>query len=213
MDYHAAQFDTPNKPQHTYIARLLLDSGLTYNDVCDYRQFTHIKWNPTSRQYDLFHFNHISTPSLSHKAHRRFPPAATRATSTSPEIVHVNASHTGPAGNITSILQRGRFLPSTLHFSHNPGFFAQGARVAQQLQHDASEQARIFYNTWNMAKNTHSWGAGTKFTHGGEERAITLLQQNHGAVCHRNTKCWVTHPHNAIVKGPAWSANATPPDM
>ena len=30
-------------------------------------------------QYDLFHFNHISIPSLSQKAHRRFPPAATRA--------------------------------------------------------------------------------------------------------------------------------------
>ena len=31
-----------------------------------------------------FHFNHISIPSLSEKAHRRFPPPPTRATSTSP---------------------------------------------------------------------------------------------------------------------------------
>ena len=219
MDYHADQFDTPNKPHHTYIARILLDSGLTYNDVCDYHQFTHIKWDDTTNQYDLFHFNHISIPSLSQKAHRRFPPAATRATSTSPEIVHIHASHTGPVGNITSILQQGRLLPSTLHFSHNPGFFAQGVRITQQLQHDTSEQARIFYNAWNMAKNTHSvllslaaWRAGTKFTRGGEEHAMTLLQQSHRAVFHANARCWVIHPHNAIVKGLVWSANATPPE-
>ena len=68
MDYHAAQFDTPNKPHHSYIARALLDSGLTYNDICDYRQFTHIKWNDATNQYDLFHFNHITIPTLAHKA-------------------------------------------------------------------------------------------------------------------------------------------------
>ena len=39
------------------------------------------------------------------------------------------------------------------------------------------------------------------------------LQQNHGAVCHHNARCWVTHPHNAIAKGLAWSANATPPGL
>ena len=171
-------------------------------------------------QYDLFHFNHISIPSLSQKAHRRFPPAATRATSTSPEIVHIHASHTGPVGNITSILQQGRLLPSTLHFSHNPGFFAQGVRITQQLQHDNAEHARILHNTWNLAKNTHSiiinllaWGQGTKFTSGGEEHAMNLLLQNHGAVCHAKARSWVIHPDNAIVKGLAWSINSTPPDL
>ena len=150
MDYHADQFDTPNKRQH---ARLLLDSGLTYKDICDYRQFTHIKWNDTTSSYDIFHFNCISIPSLSQKAQRRFPPPATRATSTSPELVHINASHTGPVGNISSILQQGRFLPSALHFPNKPGFFAQGVRITQQLQHDNSEHARVLQN---LAKNTHS---------------------------------------------------------
>ena len=36
------------------------------------------------------------------------------------------------------------------------GLFAQGVRTTQQLQNDNSEQARILYNTWNIAKNIHS---------------------------------------------------------
>ena len=134
LDYHADQLDAPNKPQHTYVARLLFDSGFTYKDICDYRQFTHIKWNDAANSHDIFQFNCISIPGLAQKASRRFPPPATRATSTSSELVHINASHTGPVGNITNILQQGRFLPSALHFPNNPGFFAQGVRITQQLQ-------------------------------------------------------------------------------
>ena len=215
LDYHADQLDTPNKPQHTYVARLLLDSGFTYKDICDYRQLTHIKWNDTTNSHDVFQFNCISIPCLAQKASRRFPPPATRATSTSPELVHINASHTGPAGNITNILQQGRFLPSALHFPNNPGFFAQGVRIAQQLQHDNAEQARILHNSWNFAKNTHSilvtLVQGTKFTSGGEEQAMNLLLQHHGAVFHAKGRSWVIHPENAMVKGLAWSVNATPP--
>ena len=107
LDYRAAQFDTPNKPQRTYIARLLLDSGLTYADVYDLAVHTY-KWNTASERYDLFHFNHISIPSLSHKAHKRFPPPPTRATNTSLEIVHINAGHTLWA--TLQVLQQGRFL-------------------------------------------------------------------------------------------------------
>ena len=156
LDYHADQLDAPNKPQHTYVASLLLDSGLTYKDISDYRQFTHIKWNDTTNTHDIYQYHSITIPSLVQKATRRFPPPATRATSTSPELVHINAGHTGPLGNITNILQQGRFLPSTLHFPNNPGFFAQGVRITQQPQHDNAEHARILHNTWNLAKNTHS---------------------------------------------------------
>ena len=60
--------------------------------------------------------------------------------------------------------------------------------------------------------NLLAWGQGTKFTSGGEEHAMHLLLQNHGAVCHANARSWVIHPDNAIVKGLAWSINATPPD-
>ena len=133
-------------------------------------------------------------------------------------MVHINAGHAGPRGNITNILQQGRLLASKLHFPDNPGFFAQGVRITHQLNHDNSEHARILHNTWNLAKNTHSvilnilaWGQCTKFTTGGEEHAMRLLQQHHGAVHHANAKSCVIHPHNAIVKGIAWSVNATPP--
>ena len=114
----------------------------------------------------------------------------------------------------------GPFLPSTLHFDANPGFFAQATRITHQSIHDNYEQARVLHNTWNLAKNIHSimvhllaWGRGTKFTSGGEAQAMHLLQQDHGAVCHSKARCWVIHPHNAIVKGLAWSINATPPDL
>ena len=167
---------------------------------------THVKW--------------INIPSLVDKATRPIPPPATRATSTTPETVHINACHTGPQGNITAILQQGRLLPSILHFDANPGFFAQATRITHQSLHDNYEQARILHNTWKLAKNVHSimvhllaWGRGTKFTSGGEAHAMQLLQQGHGAVFHSNARCWVIHPHNAIVKGLAWSINATPPDL
>ena len=41
-------------------------------------------------------------------------------------------------------------------FQHNEGFFAQGIRATQQLPHNHEENARIIFNTWNLAKNTHS---------------------------------------------------------
>ena len=103
-------------------------------------------------------------------------------------MVHINAGHAGPLGNNSNILQQGRLLPSALHFANKPGFFAQAVRITQQPQHDNAEHARILHNTWNLAKNTHSiivnilaWGQGTKFTSGGEEQAMNLLLQNHGA--------------------------------
>ena len=121
--WHADQFEAPNKPQHTYIAKLLLDSGFTYKDLSDFRQFTHIKWNDTTNTHDIYQYHCITIPSLVQKATRSFSPPATRATSTTPEMVHINAGHTGPLGNISNILQQGRFLPSILHFANNPGSF------------------------------------------------------------------------------------------
>ena len=53
---------------------------------------------------------------------------------------------------------------------------------------------------------------GTKLTQGGEEHAATLLQQNH-AMERSVTAMHVADPHNAIVRGLAWSANAAPPDL
>ena len=71
-----------------------------------------------------------------------------------------------------------------------------------------------------LHKNTHSlivtllaWGAATKYTSGGEEQAMTLLHDHHGAVFHQKGRCWVIHPDHAIVKGLAWSINSTPPDL
>ena len=107
------QLEAPNKPQHTYVASLLLDSGLTYKDISDFRQFTHIKWNDTANTHDIYQYHCITIPSLVQKASRSFPPPATRATSTTPEMVHINAGHTGPLGNITNILQQGCPAPST----------------------------------------------------------------------------------------------------
>ena len=219
LDFHAEQLAAENKPQHAYVAQLLVDSGFTYNDLSDFRQLTHIKWNDTTNAYDILPYHCINIPSLVEKATRQIPPPATRATSTTPEMVHINAGHTGPLGNIITILRQGRLLPSTLHFADNPGFFAQGTRITHQPLHDNYEQARILRNTWKLPKNTHSimlhllaWGQGTKFTSGGEEHAMHLLQQQHGAVCHAKARCWVIHPNNAIIKGLAWSINSTPPD-
>ena len=220
LDFHATQLAAENTPQHLYIAQLLSDIGLTFEDLADFRQLTHVKWNDSTNTYDTFSYHCINIPSLVDKATRPIPPPATRATSTTPETVHINACHTGPQGNITAILQQGRLLPSILHFDANPGFFAQATRITHQSLHDNYEQARILHNTWKLAKNVHSimvhllaWGRGTKFTSGGEAHAMQLLQQGHGAVFHSNARCWVIHPHNAIVKGLAWSINATPPDL
>ena len=220
LDFHATQLAAENTPQHLYIAQLLSDIGLTFEDLADFRQLTHVKWNDSTNTYDTFSYHCINIPSLVDKATRPIPPPATRATSTTPETVHINACHTGPQGNITAILQQGRLLPSILHFDANPGFFAQATRMTHQSLHDNYEQARILHNTWKLAKNVHSimvhllaWGRGTKFTSGGEAHAMQLLQQGHGAVFHSNARCWVIHPHNAIVKGLAWSINATPPDL
>ena len=105
-------------------------------------------------------------------------------------------------------------LPTTL------AFFAQGVRITHNQPHDQGEFARIIHNTWQLHKNTHSlivtllaWGAATKYTSGGEEQAMTLLNEHHGAVFHQKGRCWVIHPDHAIVKGLAWSINSTPPDL
>ena len=220
LDFHAAQVAAENRPQHLYIAKLLADTGFEFDDLADFRQLTHVKWNDATNASDTFSYHCINIPSLVDKATRPLPPPATRATSTAPETVHINACHTGPYGNIAAILQQGRLLNRTLHFEDNPGFFAQATRITHQHIHDNYEQARILHNTWRLAKNVHSitvhilaWGRGTKFTSGGEAQAMHLLQQDHGAVCHSKARCWVIHPNNAIVKGLAWSINATPPDL
>ena len=220
FEFHANQFDSPNRPQHQYIANLLSDCNITYKDITDFRQYTHAKWNETTRQYDQFQYNAISLPYLNTKATTPEPPALSRATSTHREVAHINAGHTGPVGNIANILRQGRFLPSTLHFANYPGFFAQGIRITHNPTHDQSEFARIIHNTWQLHKNTHSlivtllaWGAATKYTSGGEEQAMTLLNEHHGAVFHQKGRCWVIHPDHAIVKGLAWSTNSTPPDL
>ena len=220
FEFHANQLDSPNRPQHQYIANLLSDCNITYKDLTDFRQYTHVKWNETTHQYDQFQYNAISLPYLNTKATTPEPPAVSRATSIHREVAHINAGHTGPVGNIANILRQGRFLPSTLHFANYPGFFAQGVRITHNPPHDQSEFARIIHNTWQLHKNTHSliitllaWGAATKYTSGGEEHAMTLLNEHHGAVFHQKGRCWVIHPDHAIVKGLAWSTNSTPPDL
>ena len=112
MDYHADQFDTPNKPQHTYVARLLLDSGFTYKDICDYRQFTHTKWNDTTSSYDIFH----CIPSLSQKASRRFPPPAARATSTSPDLSTSTPATLAQSATSAAFYNRAVFSPAPSTF-------------------------------------------------------------------------------------------------
>ena len=220
LDFHADQLDSSNRPQHQYLANLLFDSNITYKDITDFRQYTYVKWNEATQQYDQFQYNAISLPYLNTKASRTSPPPVSRATSTDREVAHINAGHTGPVGNITNILRQGRFLPSTLHFPNYPGFFAQGVRITHNQQHDHGEFARIIHNTWQLSKNTHSlivtllaWGAATKYTSGGEEQAMTLLHDHHGAVFHQKGRCWVIHPDHAIVKGLAWSVNSTPPEL
>ena len=140
------------------------------------------------------------------------PPTARSPTSTPVTLDRLATSPT--------FQRQGRFLASTLHFPNYPGFFAQGVRITHNQQHDHGEFARIIHNTWQLNKNTHSivitllaWGTATKYTSGGEEYAMTLLRDHHGAVFHQKGKCWVIHPDHAIVKGLAWSANATPPDL
>ena len=219
LEFHATQLDNPNRPQHQYIANILTDCNITYKEITDFRQYTHAKWNDTTHQYDQFQYYAISLPFLNTKATTPEPPAVSRATSTHREVAHINAGHTGPVGNISNILRQGRFLPSTLHFANYPGFFAQGVRITHNQPHDHNEFARIIHNTWQLHKNSHSliitllaWGAATKYTSGGEEHAMNLLNDHHGAVFHQKGRCWVIHPDHAIVKGLAWSTNSTPPD-
>ena len=219
LEFHATQLDNPNRPQHQYIANILTDCNISYKEINDFRQYTHAKWNDTTHQYDQFQYFAISLPFLNTKATTPEPPAVSRATSTHREVAHINAGHTGPVGNISNILRQGRFLPSTLHFANYPGFFAQGVRITHNQPHDHNELARIIHNTWQLHKNSHSliitllaWGAATKYTSGGEEHAMNLLNDHHGAVFHQKGRCWVIHPDHAIVKGLAWSTNSTPPD-
>ena len=152
FEFHANQLDTHNRPQHQYIANLLTDCNITYKEITDFRQYTHAKWNDTTRQYDQFQYNAISLPFLNTKATTPEPPAVSRATSTHREVAHINAGHTGPVGNIANILRQGRFLPSTLHFANYPGFFAQGVRITHNQPHDQSEFARISTTPGNSTR-------------------------------------------------------------
>ena len=103
LEFHADQLEYPNRPQHQYLAHLLSDSNITYKDISDFRQYTHVKWNDTTQQYEQFQYNAISLPYLSNKASTPTPPPVSRATSTDREVAHINAGHTGPVGNITNI--------------------------------------------------------------------------------------------------------------
>ena len=107
LEFHANQLDNPNRPQHQYIANLLTDCNITYKEITDFRQYTHARWNDTTRQYDQFQYYAISLPFLNTKATTPEPPAVSRATSTHREVAHINAGHTGPVGNIANILRQG----------------------------------------------------------------------------------------------------------
>ena len=211
LDFHADQLDASNRPQHQYLANLLFDSNITYKDITDFRQYTYVKWNEATQQYDQFQYNAISLPYLNTKASRTTPPPVSRATSTDREVAQINAGHTGPVGNIANILRQGRFLPSTLHFPNYPGFFAQGVRITHNQQHDHGEFARIIHNTWQLSKNTHSliitllaWGAATKYTSGGEEQAMTLLHDHT-----RKANAGSSTPTTPLSKD--WHGLSTPP--
>ena len=159
LDFHADQLDASNRPQHQYLANLLFDSNITYKDITDFRQYTYVKWNEATQQYDQFQYNAISLPYLNTKASRTSPPPVSRATSTHREVAHINAGHTGPVGNITNILRQGRFLPSTLHFPNYPGFFAQGVRITHNQQATPQEHPLPHRHTPGMGRRheIHFW--------------------------------------------------------
>ena len=121
FEFHANQLDTPNRPQHQYIANLLSDCNITYKDITDFRQYAHAKWNETTRQYDQFQYNAISLPYLNTKATTPEPPAVSRATSTHREVAHINAGHTGPLPTFyakVGFYPAHSTLPTTLAFLH-----------------------------------------------------------------------------------------------
>lgn len=189
-------------------------ANLIHPSLCDPTQISQTI-TPPLPQHQLHQLRRIPTPST--------PVSAVSSTlhPTSPKSLRANNSRFG--WTTTPI---GRFLPSTLHFARNTGLFAQGVRVAQKFPHDHAEQARILFNTWNASFSTlgtlpktptpssspSSLGAPAKSLPTEAKNTQPLLQQNHGAVFHHNGRCWVIHPHNAIVRGLAWSADATPPD-
>ena len=53
------------------VIKLLAD---THDDLADFRQLTHVKWNDATNTYDTFSYRCINIPSLVDKATRPLPP-------------------------------------------------------------------------------------------------------------------------------------------
>ena len=158
LDFHADQLDTPNRPQHHYIANLLHDSNITYKDISDFRQYTYAKWNDTTQQYDQFQYNAISLPYLNTKATQPSPPPVSRATSTDREVAHINACHTGPVGNIQHPTTRP-FPPQHTSLPKLPWLFCPGGPHCSQ---PTTRPRRICSHHGNSLKtptpsSSHSW--------------------------------------------------------
>lgn len=66
---------------------------------------------------------------------------------------HVFCGHATEESNLISLLQSGRFKPSTLHDSHACGFFAQGYGTSGAPEYDRSNTARVLAKTNGLDKD------------------------------------------------------------
>ena len=91
LDFHATQLEAENKPQHAYVAKMLADIGYTIDDLADFRQLNHVKWNDTTNTYDTFSYHCNNIPSLQCTS----TPAIQAPTATSPPFSNraVSAQH------------------------------------------------------------------------------------------------------------------------
>ena len=150
--------------------------------------------NTTNSNTTPSHFP-TSTPKPPHPNHPRFPepPQPTGKSPTSTPAIQAQSATLPTFYTKVGFYPAHSTLPTTLAFLPR-------ASITHNLPHDQSEFARIIHNTWQLHKNTHSiiitllaWGAATKYTSGGEEQAMTLVE-HHGAVFHQKGRCWVIHP-------------------
>ena len=82
LNHQANQLTPGNAPHHAYIAKLLVDSGLNYTNMCNFQQFTHTDWNDQSQQWETTN-NH---PPSSH--------------------THILGGHASQRGNIIHMLRQ-----------------------------------------------------------------------------------------------------------
>ena len=169
--------------------------------------------NTTNSSTTPFHFL-SSTPKPLHQNHLRFP-APHQPTGKSPTSTQATQA---PSATFPTFYAKADFypahstLPTTLDFL--PRAFASPTTNPMTTTNLPASSTTPGNSTRTpIPLSSHSLlGAATKYTSGGEEHAMNLLNDHHGAVFHQKGRCWVIHPDHAIVKGLAWSTNSTPPD-